>query len=451
MDFTPEQSENQEKPEVPNNSWLKELGEQSWQAELVISGLVITGLFQMPDIFIKWVEEYIIQSGTIEYYFLDLASTFFLIGIDVMIIFFGIHLLFRGIWIALLGLNSVYPKGVNVESTFGGYNKKYWQKSKDQYPDLTAYTVELDARCSVFFSSATLVMIVISSTSIFILVFYQCIRLLTSYFPVINEYIIHIGIGAYLIFLLVSVVAQYLVKKYPDNKKIEKIMTGYGTVMTSVFSLYIFKKPIGYISAIQMSNSKSNTGKYIFLIASGVMGFVGAKQKQSHDVFDDFEAKKYFIFNNKPYQIRTFNYENLLDKESEIYTPVIQSDVITDDYLKVFIPTIARETEQMDLKDYNFIDRFKMNDAQRRKINENELAVYQKFNRIYLNGVEYPKLEPQFYWHEQASDRGLLVYVPTDSLPKGRNILEIRKDYFSKDSVQKIVKIPFFFKKKSDN
>jgi hypothetical protein len=28
----------------------------------------------------------------------------FLMGIDVLVIIFGIHLLFRGIWIALLGL-----------------------------------------------------------------------------------------------------------------------------------------------------------------------------------------------------------------------------------------------------------------------------------------------------------------------------------------------------------
>ena len=166
MDFnseTPQKETDAAKNE--NSNWLKELGVQSWQAELVISGLVITGLFQMPDLFIKWVEPSIIQSGELEYSFLNIASVFFLVGIDSLIIFFGVHLLFRGIWIALLGLNSVYPNGINVKST-NGLGEKYWQKSKEKYPDLTAYSVELDANCSVFFSLATLTIIIISSISI---------------------------------------------------------------------------------------------------------------------------------------------------------------------------------------------------------------------------------------------------------------------------------------------
>lgn len=159
MDFnseTPQKETDVVKNE--NSNWLKDLGEQSWQAELVISGLVITGLFQMPDLFIKWVETAIIQSGEIEYTFLNLASIFFLVGIDCLIIFFGIHLLFRGIWIALLGLNSVYPNGIDVLSK-NGMGEKHWQKEKEKYPNLTAYNIELDANCSLLFSLATLTII----------------------------------------------------------------------------------------------------------------------------------------------------------------------------------------------------------------------------------------------------------------------------------------------------
>lgn len=442
----PEQNEKTSTKKTHDANWLKELEVQSWQAELVISGLIITGLFQLPDIFIKWVEPSIIQSGEIEYSFLNMASTFFLIGIDSMIIFFGIHLLFRGIWIALLGLNSVYPNGIDVTSK-RGMGEKYWQKAKEKYPDLTAYNVELDANCSVLFSMATLIMIVVSSLSIIILLFYQCIRLLTSYFPIINDYIVPIGIGLYLVFLLVSLVAQYLGKKYPDNKRIEKILTGYGLVMNSVFSLYIFRKPIGYITSIQTSNSKSKSGIYIFMIACAVMGFMGAKHMGSHYAFTDFNASRYFTFNNKPHQILAFNYENLLDKDAEIYTPIIQSDVVTDDFVKVFIPTIAREIEQIGFEEYGILKRIKMNNAQREARDKERLEAYKNFNQIYINDTMQAHLEYQFYTHPQASERGLLVYVPSNNFKSGKNILEIRKSYFSKDSIQKIVKIPFYFKK----
>jgi hypothetical protein len=443
---TPNPEKTTGKVKTHDAEWLKELAIQSWQAELVMSGLIITGLLQMPDLFIKWVEPSIIQSGEIEFSFLNMASTFFLIGIDTMIIFFGVHLLFRGIWIALLGLNSVYPNGIDVTST-GGLSEKYWQKAKEKYPDLTAYNVELDATCSVLFSMAAVIVIMISSVSIIILLFYQLIQLLTSYFPILSDYMLPIGIGFYLIFLLVSIIAQYLAKKYPDNEKIAKILTGYGSITSTVFSLYIFRKPIGYISSILTSNSKSKSGRYIFFLACAVMGFMGAKHLESHYAFSDFEAKRYFTFNNKPHQILAFNYENLLDKEAEIYTPVIQSDMVKDDFLKVFIPTIARETEHISFEEYGLMKRIKMTDAQRQARDKERLAAYKQFNQIYINNVVQDSLEYQFYTHPQAAERGLVVYVPSDSFIRGRNILEIRKNYFSKDSVQKIVKIPFFFKK----
>jgi hypothetical protein len=429
-----------------NSNWLKDLGEQSWQAELVISGLVITGLFQMPDLFIKWVETAIIQSGEIEYTFLNLASIFFLIGIDCLIIFFGIHLLFRGIWIALLGLNSVYPNGIDVLSK-NGMGEKYWQKAKEKYPNLTAYNIELDANCSLLFSLATVTIIIISSITITILVFYQCIRFLTSIYPNIANHIMPIGIGAYLIFLLVSLTTQYLGKKYPDNKTIEKIINGYGIATGILFSLYVFRKPIGYINSIYSSNVKSKYLWLIIMLISGLMGFMGARQMGKSNIFYDFEVEKYFVFNNKPHQLWAFNYENLINKETPIYTPIIQSDIIADDFVKVFIPTIAREEERMNLKEYSFIERFKMKNAQREARDKEKLEVYKQFNRIYINDTLQVNLEYQFYTHPQATERGLLVYIPSENCLKGRNILEIRKNYFSKDSIQKIVKIPFFFKK----
>lgn len=247
--------------------------------------------------------------------------------------------------------------------------------------------------------------------------------------------------------MFVSLIAQYLGKKYPDNKRIEKFIMGYGLATGSVFSLYIFRKPIGYITAIYTSNDRSKYRKYVFFVVCAIMGFMGAMQMGNNNAFYDFEADKYFTFNNKPYQILAFNYENLLDKDAVIYTPVIQSDVITDDFLKVFIPTIARETEHINFIEPSIKARFRMKTAKRDSLNKVKLEAYKQFNRIYINDVEYPNLDYQFYTHPQATERGLLVYVPSEHFVKGRNILEIRKNYFSKDSVQKIVKIPFFFKK----
>lgn len=442
----PQQAKTTGNKKTHNPEWLKDLEIQSWQAELVISGLLITGLFQLPDVFLNWVEPKIIQSGELEFIFLKFASLYFMAGIDCVVIFFGLHLLFRGIWVALLGLNSVYPNGIDAQSK-NGLGEKYWKKLKEKYPSLTQYNLYLDANCSLLFSLATSVIIMITSLSVFILLFYQCVRLLTTVFPAITDHAVPIGIVLYLIFVLTSLAIQYLGKRYPDSKAVEKTVTGFSTAIGSLFSLYVFQKPIGYINSIYFSNTKSKYFKIVLVAVSAVMGLMSGIQLNQRDVFNDLDAEKYFTFNNKPYQILPYNYENLLEKEAQVYTPIIQSDVVADDFLKVFIPTIEREKEHMGVKEYTLVARFKMNTAQREAAKNERLESYKRFNRIYVNGIEYPNLDFHFYQHPQAAENGLLVYVPSQQFTKGRNILEIRKNYFSKDSVQKIVKIPFFFNK----
>jgi hypothetical protein len=449
MDFKQDTTKQEEikdmlPPKEP--AWLIDLGIQSWQAELVMSGFIVTGLFQLPNVFIRLVEPSIIQSGELEFTFLKIASMGFLMGIDLLVIIFGIHLLLRGIWIALLGLNSVYPNGIDIKST-KGTGEKYWRKAREKYPDLTAYCAKLDADCSVLFSSATVIIIMVSSLSICILAFYKLSTYLMSVFPITPKHIIAVGIGIYITFLVVNLLIWYLAKKYPDNKSIEKIVTKFGDIVGSLFSLYIFQKPVGYITSIQMSNSKSKYGFIILMIVSLLIGVVVGKQMRKSGVFYDFEGDKYFTFNNQPHEILAYNYENLISKEAEIYSPIIQSDVVTDDFLKVFIPNIARERERMNLKEYSISERFKMKNAQREAIDKERFEVYKAFNSIYINDTLQANLTYQFYVHPQATERGLLVYIPTEQFAKGRNILEIRKHYFSKDSVQKVVKIPFFFKK----
>jgi hypothetical protein len=127
-----------------------------------------------------------------------------------------LHLLFRGIWIALLGLNLVYPNEIDVKST-KGMGEMYWRKAKEKYPDLTAYCAKLDADCSVVFSLAAVIIIIVSSISICVLAFYKLSTYLMSIFPITPKHIIAVGIGFYITFLVVNLIPWYLAKKYLDN------------------------------------------------------------------------------------------------------------------------------------------------------------------------------------------------------------------------------------------
>ncbi len=441
------QSSDQEKKKSGKKTpkWLKALETQSWQAELLISGLLIAGLFQLPDYFISWVEGYIVESNELGFYFFDIASMLILAGIDCLILFFAVHFLFRAIWVALLGLNSVYPNGVDVNSKFGA-GPVYWKKAKEKYPNLSAYNIQLDRNCSLIFSLATVTVIMMTSISLFILVAYQLFRLLISIFPIIADYVIHIGIAIYVIFIVFTFTLQYLAKKYPENQKIVNLVNKFSDNTSLVFSFYIFQKPIGYITTIYTSNVKSKLFIPVLLIVSFFLGITGATQTRNNPIYRYFGAEKYVAFNNFPDQIFPFNYDNLRNEGNRIFTPVIESDVVDSKVIKLFIPTIEREKEQMNLVELSMLQRIRSKEEMRDSIDLVNLRKIVAFNQIFVNDQAFQNLNFQYFTNPNRGENGILCYIPTEGFLEGKNILEIRKNFYSKDGDQKIVKIPFYFR-----
>lgn len=433
-------------PAQSMDNWLRALEAQSWQAELLISGIVIAGLIQVPDLFIHWAEGYLLASTGLGHTFINMASMFVLGAVNALIVFFGIHFIFRSIWIALLGLNSVYPEGINIHSTKGA-GEKYWKKMKKKYPDLSLYNQDLDRQCSLIFSYATALAIVMVSFSIIILIAYQIALFLIALFPFIKDYIVPIGIGLYLLFTIGSLGLQQLVKKYPANKQYERYFEGYTKIASGLFSLYIFEKPINYISNITMSNSTSKLGGFLIFLFCGLLGFTAAMQVSNHPIYNYFGEVDYFTFNNRPHRTLIYNYENLRDKETQIFTPIIPSDIVSEKVLKLFIPIIEREEEAVGLVSFSFWERFNWSQAERDAAQRADLKKYATFNQIFVNDKVYRALDFQYYTHPNAGEFGLLSYIPTDQFSTGKNLLEIKKNYFYQDSLQKIVAIPFYFER----
>ncbi len=128
-----------------------------------------------------------------------------------------------------------------------------------------------------------------------------------------------------------------------------------------------------------------------------------------------------------------------------IFTPVIPSDVVKGSVLKVFIPTIEREKNHMNFTKRSFMQKLRGSDALRDSVRQVNLYALRDFNSIFINDESYPEPDILYYTHPNANEPGVLVHLPTNSFSVGKNVLEIRKNYYSKDSIQKIVRIPFYF------
>ena len=93
--------ENQKEQQTPE--WLRRLEQESWQAELIISGLALYGSFQLPE-FIYAVIDFFIRHLSVSQYFTGyMISYLMLLGVSVLSGFFIIHFVLRAYWVGLIG------------------------------------------------------------------------------------------------------------------------------------------------------------------------------------------------------------------------------------------------------------------------------------------------------------------------------------------------------------
>lgn len=427
-----------------DNSWLKALEAQSWQAELLISGALAAGLFQLPGFFHNWITPYIINSSGLGFTYMSYASIFIFGAIGSIIVFLGFHLILRGIWISLLGLNSVYPDGVNVESKSGA-GPAYWKKYKARYPDLSAYNEELDKKCSLIYSLAVSTCIAAFSLSALVILFFLLMKAIITIIPAIEPYVVYIGIAVYLIITLFALGISALSKRKNNSPKLDKIIFKYGLITGSMFSLYVFRKPINYILGILTSNGSDKNTFAVSIIFGLSLGIFGGSQQDQNPVFSHFGGDKYITFNNTPHKKHNFNYENLRDQSWPVFTPIIPSDLINGSRISLFIPTIDREKTAIGIEDFSIFKKLKLGREKRNEIYKNDLKKYETFNKIFINGNEISNLKFHYFTYPNDNEKGVQVSISTEYCQSGENILEIRKNYFSDEGEQKIVTIPFYY------
>jgi len=247
-----------EEPKGNKPDWLLNLEKESWQAELIISGLAIFGSLQLPNLidrFGQWAFTYFSPEVSM-YLMLFLIFLNFTSGI--LIFAFIIHFILRAIWIGLIGLNSVYPEGIKTEG--GMYSKIFMEKFKANYSHKNYGIIALDEFCSGIFALCTLVVLFSMAFCSTILIIYGLNVLLSLFLP---SYIIEIIGGILFILLIIPSIAMAILKrdKYADNEKLQTRFFKFFNIFSITF-LHIFRKPALYISFVFSTNLKVK--QYLF-------------------------------------------------------------------------------------------------------------------------------------------------------------------------------------------
>jgi len=203
-----------------NPSWLKRIQEGSWEPEILISGIVLFGLFKNYPLLgdLNYFLE--MNSGKI---FSDATANEMLTAIlkfanIILVIGFLSHILFRSVWAAFVGLSYVYKSGVQYENL--KFPDKYIRDIKKS-GDYTRQIIKLEEICSVIFAISFLVFMWVAGLAVFAFIVASGIGIFQSIFTGYYDYIIFNNIVALLIILvLVDFVTLGGLRKIPYFNKV---------------------------------------------------------------------------------------------------------------------------------------------------------------------------------------------------------------------------------------
>lgn len=427
---------------IDNKGWLKKLAEESWQAELIISGVAIYGSLQLPALvndFSDWAVTYFATDMRlvlwIIVFYLSLASSGLIIG-------FILHFILRAIWVGFTGLNSVYPNGINENTplfskTFIGNLKRDFSIGDDGLRDL-------DRFCSVIFAINTIILLVTLTLVINVSVLYGIKYLLDLFLPNYVFYVFFIVIN---LLLLISVIIPLILNhdRFKGNASIQE--NGYKIFKLASFVFHhVFRKPNLYLPYLFQSYSRRiESGVYggVIMIAMVIVSFFNLKES----------SIGYFINPNKMLEQYAIEEEilpqvyetNLTEQSNSIYSAMIPSEVVSDNMMKLFIPIFPNEEPIYTNLCGAFEEQTSLTRAENRKNRRLfNFACFNRYHRITVND-SIVSSELLLHQHPHKKSDGVLTYLPTDNFKKGKNLLKVEKLTNDSTGVYRTMMIPFWF------
>lgn len=185
-------------------TWLEHLQRNSWEPEVIISGISLAFLFIIPSRLFEY-SIALIQDYGLEQIPAMLVLSYFSLIVSVFKIFLISHLFLRFMWAGMLGITYAFPEGVLKENLF-----KFSQDI--DYPHPKEYLLKLERWCSMAYGFPISLVIPIFFLTAYLIVLIAVYLLFRLDFQII-----------YFIFM-VTIVGGFLVTAVLKKSKLKDII-----------------------------------------------------------------------------------------------------------------------------------------------------------------------------------------------------------------------------------
>jgi hypothetical protein len=402
-------------PDEPKSipDWLKNLQENSWELELLVSGGAVFTLIQLPEYFWNWITALRIQTSLPGFSLFLICG---ILGIKILTNGFILHLILRAYWLAMVCLNFVFPSGINPKTA----KHRFPFKNLHNQGDLKNLIMKVDKVCGLVIfcsiSSAILLLCILFAFGILILLMVQ---LESSSFDFAGEVTgilaaVFFGLGVLYILDLFSL---GILRKI---KLLSFLVFPFFRLFDFLTFRSFYQRPLVFFG--------SNVRKGSFFLAAFIFSFVTVLTVYS-SVFrkmgwkNPFDFREYrFSMTRQGYSMghRLYADEADWDDRQIVFIP---SKIIRDNVLQVNITYI----KGMD----DFIRASHPADSMRFLENIAELSVDDTI-------VENVKWFDR--WEKDLSNIGITAMVPLENLPNGLHFLKLKSPDLPYSNFRQIVK-----------
>ncbi len=399
----------QEQPHKSESTpdWLKTIQLNSWEAELLVSALVLYALFQVPDFIEQWHLRNFDRGSQFHRFF-----TFMIIAVQLLKFGYIFHIMVRGLWVASVGLSYVFPKGIDKD--FLKFKGRF-DKELNTKKSLVNNVLRLEELSSLFYGISFLAFGVLLGVGT---LFFTFILLSQEMGQAINAGNMTLGaiyVGAFFIYLILIILVFIDFLTNGLFRRIDWMAKWFYPVAIffRVVTLSFLYRRSMLVLVSNTKGWKSYLVPFIVLIVCG--GFVFIRDEISDGKWEKYldAAQEVNIMND--------NYENLRDQD-DLIIATIQSDIISENALRIFID---------DLKIYdNFYGsdpdesdtRWEYLDA------DSSSMFLNKYLLVSIDSIQYPNVKWFKTQHRNALEFGFLTYMDIDNLSRGSHNLKIQID-----------------------
>jgi hypothetical protein len=421
----------------------------SWQLEFIIAGGIIFSLYKSTDYF----KELFLHKFPISDFDYDQGLLFFgtYVLTRALLIGFAANVLLRSVWLAYSGISYWYPKGVAYDKL--QVNNQQLHNHKTSETALTRLE-RLDKYANLSFAVAIIFTFVVLSSFI---VMYLCQVFLAEVLGLydwVNEASFNYIMASFILLLQLGVF-DFLRKTKTGAR------TKFGTVRRFLYTIYYYVSGL-FLYRKELLVLRTN-GKTWVLLSFGAAYLLLCLLISVSQIGDFYKAGTFQVslFDDRTtydiegvYHMDSALYEEHFKEGGVFYSGCIQSEIIKEGYLKLFVVHWKRHDYYLQyvLDSLNFkkqVPQFKR-DSLRINFYANRSSDYNaainQLYKVHLNKQPVDGLKWMRYQHPLSGEEGYMTYIAIDSLEAGRQTLDVKvgNRYSGSYSQNTLLSLPFW-------